>query len=122
MPLRDVIIALALVGTIVLVAFIGEATGSEFFLWLPVRRRLPATPPSSPWRITMVMMIVVGVFFLSRRIATFFLTGFSIAMIVSLPIGILIYEWTPGWAHYVLMVAMGSLAVFAWSNDSLHED
>ena len=125
MPVRDVIVAISLLTATLLVAFIGDALGSEYYLFLGEGRRFRRglqEPPTSPWHVAFLVIIPMGLFVLSRRYAAIILSILPILAMLGLPAGTLFFEWTPGIAHYLLILCLGGTAVFIWSRDHLHED
>ena len=125
MPVRDLVIAVSLFSFALLVAFIGDAVGSEYYFFLGEGRRFRRglqEPPTSPWQVALLIVVPLGVFFLSRRYAAILLAILPILAILGLPAGILFFEWTPGIAHYLLILSLGGAATYIWSRDHLNED
>ena len=120
MPIRDLIVALSLMVGVLLIAFVGNAVGSEYYLFLPSRGL--HTPPTSPWFLAIPIFISVGVFFLSRRYAAIIIAVLPLMAFLGIPAGALFFDWTPGIAQYLLILCLGGLAMFIWSHDHLHED
>jgi len=123
MLIRDLIIVVALLACVVLTAMIGPALGSEYYLFLPSRRyhRLHDIP-THPVIVLLTFGVIVGSFFLSRRFAAILLTGVSVLFAVSLPMAVLVFEWSPGIAQYVLIVSSAALTIYVWTHEDLHED
>jgi hypothetical protein len=106
------------------IAFVADVLGSEFYLFLPSLRRfrpLP-TPPTPAWSVPVIYAVCVGIFFLSRRFAAVMIAGVSAMFFLGLPVGTVIFEWTPGVAQYLLILTSGAVAIFVWAHEDLHED
>ncbi len=122
MPIRDLILAVLLVCTVLVVAFVASAIGSEYYLFFPGRRSGLQEPPTSPWLVGMLVAVPIGEFFVSRRYAAIFVAVLPILAILGLPVGILFFDWTPGIAQYLLIICLGALAAFVWTHDDLNVD
>jgi hypothetical protein len=123
MLIRDLIAVVALLASVVLTATIGPALGSEYFLFIPARRyHRWHDIPTHPVVVLAIFSIIVGSFFLSRRFAAIFLTGVSVLFAASLPMAILVFEWSPGIAQYVLIITSAALTIYVWTHEELHED
>ncbi len=128
MPVRDLVFALSLILLVVSVAFVATAVGSEFYLFLPVgrhgraRRHGMGFPPTSVWILLTLVVVPVVIFFLSRRYSAIMFAVLPVLALLGLPVGMMVFEWTPGIAQYVLIVLLGVLAAFVWSHEDLHED
>lgn len=123
MPLRDLIVAVLLMLIVVAVAFVSDALGSEFYVFVPSRSQAKFShPPTSPMALVVLFAIAIIVFCFLRRYAAVLVTGVLALAILGIPAGILIYEWTPGVAQYVLIAALGALVAFIWTHEDLHQD
>lgn len=123
MPVRDLITAVLLLLFVLVVAFVAEAIGSEFYLFVPpVRRMKLEQPPTSPWALVVLFAIAIILFCVLRRHAAILISSVLLLAILGIPTGILIYSWTPGIAQYVLIVALGALVAFIWTHEDFHQD
>lgn len=123
MPVRDLIVAVLLLVFVLVVAFVAEAMGSEFYLFIPPFRRMKLQePPTSPWALVVLFAIAVIVFCVYRRHAAILISSVLGLAILGIPTGILIYSWTPGIAQYALIVALGALVAFIWTHEDFYQD
>lgn len=127
MPVNDLLVGLCGMTIILVIALGGWIFGSEYYLFVPdasLRWGLdgPTAPPTTFGFIIFLMAVPAALFLISRRSATVFFTALPLLAILGIPVGILLYEWTPGLAHYLLTVALCGMAVFLWSNDNFHDD
>ncbi len=127
MPVKDIVVGLCGILTVLVVALGGWLFGSEYYLFIPdvrFRRRRggPTVPPTSFGFVVFLIIAGMVIFLLSRRIAAIYFTVLPFLAILGIPLGILLYEWTPGWAHYLLTAALCGLALLLWSNDNFHDD
>ena len=119
MPVKDLILGLCGILLVLFAAFAGWIFRSEYYLFLPVFRRRnfrngSTVPPTSFGSVVSLIAIALVIFLFSRRIASVFFTALPVVALLGIPIGILVYGWTPGWAHYLLTLALCGMAMFLW--------
>ena len=126
MPLRELIIVLLLMMTVLVIALVAPMVGSEFYVFIPAGRRGAmrglAGPPTSPWVVGVMLASPAMVFPVSRRYAAILLTAVAALPLVAIPRGAVVFGWTPGVAQYALIVGFGALATYVWISTSLSED
>lgn len=122
MPVRHLAILGILNFLVLLVAFVGSWLGSEYYFFLPSRRSGLQPPPSHPAIVLILVAIPSIVFWFSRRHAAVIYSVTAFLCLLGPLGGNFFFNWTPGIAQFLLIAAMGSVAVFVWSKDSLSED
>jgi hypothetical protein len=115
--MRFLIVASLLIASVLVIAFVGDAFGSEYYFFMPGKGPNALNePPSSPKTVVFAVASSVVFFFVSPRNRWLGFAIWPIFAILGLPIGILCFGWTPGAAQYLLILCMIVLAVLVWSN------
>jgi uncharacterized membrane protein len=122
MPIHVPAIAILLALLVIAIALTGHAVGSEFYVLIPGRYRGLNEPPTSPWIIVLLVGLAAGMFFFSKRYAAVILAALPLLVLLGLPAGIFLFDWTPGITQYLLVLGLGGLATYVWSHDCLNED
>jgi hypothetical protein len=116
MPLRTVLILLALFLGCVAIVLLAWATGSEFYVFLP-RRRIVAIqePPTHPGIILALLSVCVALYLYSPRYALLFFTGILCCLLLGSLIGYIVFSWHPTLMQIVLTLMMIGEVSYGWS-------
>jgi hypothetical protein len=124
MPIRQLIILLALFGSCLAIVGIAGATGSELFLFIPVRRwgRPFHPPPTDPGVILGVLLTSLILTVWVRQAGVYFFIMIALGILVGSVVGFVVYGWVPSWAQHILTAAMIVTSVYAWNQTSYFEE
>ncbi len=120
MPVRQLVILLALFGSCLAIVGIASASGSELFLFLPVRR--VSRPPSHPGVILAFLIFSPILTFWVRQNGVYFFILLAFGILLGSAVGFFVFGWTPSWAQHLLGAAMIATSIYAWNQKHYFEE
>ena len=116
MPLHIALILLGLFAACVAVVLLGWWLGSEFYVFLPVRRiRAISTPPTHPVFLLVLLATCVALYFYSPQYSLVFFTALLVCLLLGSLIGYGVFAWKPTVMQFVLTLVMAAEAICGWS-------
>jgi hypothetical protein len=119
MPLRPLLLMLALIGVCVAIICIAWGYGVDLYVFSPAARtrwrQKMWGPPTHPGEILGLLAFAGVLAFFTRRYAFGFFALITVGLLLGTPVGFLVYNWTPTWAQYALTAGMLATCIYAWS-------
>jgi hypothetical protein len=123
MPIRRVLILLALFGSCLAIIGLAWISGSDLYLLsFPPRRRHINGPPTPPGIILAVLLVcpMLTLWLGQRGIYVFWAA--TLGMLVSSAVGFVAFNWTPTWSQHLLVIAMIATSVYAWTQKDYFDE
>jgi len=122
MPVRQLIVLVALFGTCLAIIGIAWATGSELFLYLPGRHFSSHRPPTHPGGVLGLLVISVLLTCWFRQGGVYFFILMAVGILLGSAVGFFGFGWTPSWAQHLLTAAMIGTSIYAWQQRDYFEE
>jgi len=117
-PIRQVILLLALFGSCVAIVALAWASGSELYLFAPAGRwghfqiRRPPTHPGVI--LGLLVFSVILTYWFHQHGMYVFIVITALGILLGSAVGFLVFGWTPTWTQHCLAAAMIATSIYAW--------
>lgn len=122
MPARQLATLLGLFCLCLAIVGIAWASGSELYLFLPVRRHRCLLPPTHPSVILGVLVACLIFTVWVRQTGVYFFIMVTVGILLGTVVGHFVFSWTPSWSQHLLAAAMIVTSVYAWNQKAYFEE